>query len=204
VCAVTSVAVDLPVATERLHLRSRLAAIPPTAHTRGVFFNLLRDDLARRRLLDIPDLRRLLGRHQKSYGYYPTRDLVEAYAIAGAIVNPDPLDGMRQLFTASPTYFASTWFGRAFARYMRPDPRSALAWIERSRDFMADHGRWRVEIRSHDHAVIHMFEEYFWIDGALRGGCEGMLIACGVEGEVRAELDDPFNGRLDVRWQLRN
>jgi uncharacterized protein (TIGR02265 family) len=204
VCAVTSVAVDLPVATERLHLRSRLAAIPATAHSRGVFFNLLRDDLARRRLLDIPDLRRLVGGNQKSYGYYPTRDLVEAYAIAGAIVNPDPIDGMRQLFTDATRYYTSTWFGRVLARYLQPDPRAALAWVERSRDFIADYGRWRLEIRGPEHAVIHMFDEYFWIEGALRGGCEGMLIACGVEGEVNAELDDRFNGRLDVRWQLRN
>jgi uncharacterized protein (TIGR02265 family) len=202
--AVTSVAVDLPVATERLDLRNRLAAIPPTAHSRGVFFNMLRDDLARRRLLDVPDLRRLLGGAQKSYGYYPTRDLVEAYGIAGAILNPDPLEGMRQLFTDAARYFSSTWYGRAFARYLRPDPRAALSWIERSRDFIADYGRWRLEIRSPAHAVIHMFDEYFFIEAAMRGGCEGLLIACGVDGEVNPELDDRFNGRLDVRWQLRN
>jgi hypothetical protein len=49
-----------------------------------------------------------------------------------------------------------------------------------------------------------MTEEYFWIEYAQRGGCEGMLKACGVEGEVSVELDSPYRGRLDVRWQLTN
>lgn len=49
-----------------------------------------------------------------------------------------------------------------------------------------------------------MFDEYFWIEAAQRGGCEGLLLACGVQGEVVAELDDMFTGRLDIRWQARN
>ncbi|HEY6460540.1 MAG TPA: DUF2378 family protein [Polyangiaceae bacterium] len=198
------VAVDLAGATERLGLAARLAAIPSTAQSRGIFFNMLRDDLGRRRLLGASDMRRLLGEPRRSYGYYPTRELVEAYGIAGAMLDPDPLEGVRQLFSGTARYFSSTWYGKAFARYLRPDPRSALAWIERSREYVANYGRWRLEIRGPGHAVFHMFDEYFWIEAAQRGGCEGLLLACGVEGEVVPKLDDVFVGRLDIRWQLRN
>jgi uncharacterized protein (TIGR02265 family) len=201
---VSNVAVNLTAATERLALTSRLAAIPSTARSRGIFFNMLRDDLARRKLLGLPEIARLLGHPRRSYGYYPTRDLVESYGVAGAILNPEPLEGIRDLFSGTARYFSSTWYGKAFARYLRPDPRSALAWIERSREHVANYGRWRLEIRSPEHAIFYMFDEYFWIEAAQRGGCEGLLLACGVQGEVVSELDDMFTGRLDIRWQARN
>jgi hypothetical protein len=58
-------------------------------------------------------------------------------------------------------------------------------------------------MRGPGNAVLHMFDEYTWIEGAHRGGCEGLLIACGVEGSVEADLDSRFNGRLHVRWRSR-
>jgi uncharacterized protein (TIGR02265 family) len=201
---VSTVSVDLSRAAERLGLRGRLDAVPSTARSRGIFFNMLRDDLARRRLLGVPEIARLLARSRPSYAHCSTRELIEAYGVAGALVDPDPLEGVRRLFGDTATYFSSTWYGRAFARFLRPDPRSALAWIERSREHVANYGRWRLEIRGPQHAVFHMFDEYFWIEAAQRGGCEGMLLACGVDGEVVPELDDPFNGRLDIRWRIRN
>jgi hypothetical protein len=78
----------------------------------------------------------------------------------------------------------------------------ALVWIERSRDHMANYGRWRLEARSPEHVILHLFDEYIWIEGH-QGGCEGLLAACGTEGEVIAESDSPFQGRLRVRWQRR-
>jgi uncharacterized protein (TIGR02265 family) len=198
------VSVDLAAASKRIGLDARLAAIPPTAQSRGIFFNMLRDDLARLRLLGAPEIDRVLGKPRRSYMYYPTRELVEVCGIAGAIVDSDPLEGIRQLFAGTATYFSSTWYGRAFARYLRPDPKAALSWIERSREFVANYGRWRLEIRGAGHAVFHMFDEYLWIEAAQRGGCDGLLRACGVEGEVIATVDDLFVGRLDIRWQLRN
>jgi Protein of unknown function (DUF2378) len=161
---------------------------------------MLHDDLRRRELDQVPDLRRLLAVKRRSHLFYSTRDLVEAYGIAGSVVNPDPLLGIRELFTGTARYFSGTWFGRAFARYLRPNPSAALSWIERSRYYVADYGRWRLEMRTAEHAVLHMFDEYFWIEAAQVGGCEGLLMACGLQGQVSAELDDTFSGRLQIRW----
>jgi uncharacterized protein (TIGR02265 family) len=169
-----------------------------------VFFNLLRDELKRRGLLGMRELRPILETPRRSWELYPARDVIEAYGIAGAIIEPDPLEGVRRLFFGAASYFASTWYGRAFSRYLKPDPASAFDWIERSREHAANYGRWRVEHRGRDHAVIHMIDEYFWIDAAQRGGCEGTLAACGVTGTVEVELDSPYTGRLDVRWQPRD
>jgi hypothetical protein len=53
---VSHVAVDLVRAAEQIGLRQRLDAIPLSAHSRGIFFNMLRDDLARRGLLEAPEI----------------------------------------------------------------------------------------------------------------------------------------------------
>ncbi len=199
-----SVSVDLARASASLDLERRLRDVPSSARTRGIFFNMLRDDLDRRNLLAVPEAQRLLSVPRKSYRFYSTRELLESYALGGALVDSNPREGMRQLFTGTAEYFSSTWYGAAFARFLKPDPASALAYIERSREHVANYGRWRLERRALGHAILHMFDEYFWIEAAQRGGCEGLLLACGVTGEVHAELDSDFDGRLDIRWQLRN
>ena len=78
------------------------------------------------------------------------------------------------------------------------------AWLERTREHVANYGHWRLERRSPTHAILHRFDEYLWIEAAQRGGCEGLLTACGIRGEVHAELDDDYNGRLDIRWTPRS
>lgn len=199
-----NVAVDLARAAADLDLERRLRMVPESACSRGVFFNMVRDELQRRKLLGLPEVQRLLGQSRTSFRLYRTRELLEVFALGGAIVDPDPREGMRTLFSGGARYFASSWFGHAMARVLRPDPAAALSWIERSHEYFANYGRWRVERRGSEHAILHMFDEYLWLEAAHRGGCEGLLVACGVEGEVRAELDDEFHGRLDIRWQLRN
>jgi uncharacterized protein (TIGR02265 family) len=199
-----SVSVDLASVAASLDLERRLRSVPSSACSRGIFFNMLRQDLDRRNLLALPEVRRLLNVPRKSYRFYPTRELLEVYALGGALVDSDPREGMRHLFTDTANYFSNTWYGAAFARFLNPDPASALAYIERSREHVANYGRWRLERRGPGHAILHMFDEYFWIEAAQRGGCEGLLVACGVTGEVHAELDSEFDGRLDIRWQLRN
>ena len=65
---------------------------------------------------------------------------------------------------------------------------------------LCNYGFWRVEHRGRHHVVLHMFNEYTWIDPWHRGGCEGLLGSCAVDGDVEVELDGPFEGRLHVRW----
>jgi uncharacterized protein (TIGR02265 family) len=202
---VDRLSVDLSRAAVDLNLDRRLRDIPASARTRGIFFNLLRDNLDRRHLLDtVPEARRVLKSSRRSYRFYSTREMIEACAICGALADSDPREGMRSLFMGSAQYFASTWYGQALARFFHPSPVGALGWIERSREHFANYGKWRLELRGPGHAILHMFDEYMWIEAVHRGGCEGMLIACGVPGEVTADLDDDYNGRLVIRWQARS
>jgi uncharacterized protein (TIGR02265 family) len=200
---VETVSIDFARAAADLRLEKRLHDVPTAARMRGIFFAMLRDGLDRRNLIVVPEVRRLLSETHKSYRFYPVSDFLEAYAVGGALVNSDPREGIRELFSENVRYFASTWYGNALARFLKPDPTAALAWLERSREHVANYGKWRLERRGPSHIILHMFDEYFWIDSAHRGGCEGLLAACGVSGEVHAELDDDYNGRLHIRWDVR-
>jgi len=165
---------------------------------------MVRDQLNRRNLLGLPDAQRIFKQPRRSYQLYSLREILEGCAYGGALVDSDPREGMRQLFSGTARYFASTWYGAAFAHFLKPDPAAALGWIERSREHVANYGRWRLEHRGPERVILHMFDEYLWIEAVQRGGCEGMLLACGVTGEVSVHQDDEYNGRLDIRWQLRN
>lgn len=189
--------VDFARAAGELDLEWRLKNIPASAKVRGVFFSVLNDEMQRRRLASVPEIRRFLTVPHHSYALYPATELVEAFAIAGALIHPDPREGMRELFSGSIRYVTQTWYGKFFSKYLRPY--DALRWIERSREYIANYGRYRLEPRGDNDAILHKYDEYFWLD-ALRGGCEGMLEACGVRGEVKIELDSPFCGRFVIHW----
>lgn len=194
------IAVDLEQAFERVDLHRRLEAVPKSAAIRGVFFHMIEAALQRHGLAT---MRAWTNEKtpRRTFKLYPVHDYLRAFATAAALIDPDPARGMAEIFSDGSRFFASTWFGQAFRQFFRPDPVPALLWIERSRDHLANYGNWRVEQRGPNRLVLHMFDEYIWIQDAHRGGCEGLLLACGVTGSVQAQLDGPFQGRLEICWQ---
>jgi uncharacterized protein (TIGR02265 family) len=187
----------------RVELDARLRAVPSTALVRGLFFNMIGDHL--KRCGKASAARTIVGPHRRIYALYPVSELLVAFAEAAPLVDArDPRAAIAQIWAGGSRYFAGTWLGKAFQRFIRPDPLSALEWLEGAREHFCNYGQWRLELVQPGHAVLHMFDEYIWIETAHRGGCEGLLAACGVTGSVEPTLDSMFSGRLDVRWQLRN
>jgi uncharacterized protein (TIGR02265 family) len=184
-------------------LEGRLRTVPSTALVRGMFFNMVGDHL--KRCGHAEAARSIVGARRRIYALYPVQELLVAFGKAAPIVVPhDPAEGIRQIWSGGSRYFADTWLGKAFQRFIRPDPASALEWLDGAHDHFCNYGRWRLERVDGTRAMLHMFDEYIWIDSAHRGGCEGLLVACGVVGRVDVVLDTPFRGWLDVRWSLRN
>lgn len=195
-----SLHVDLAKARDALDLDRRLRIVPESAAVRGVFFNLAREALVRESmghvLVAAPDL----FRQRKAFALHSVRELMVVYATAGAILDSDPVEGVARIVRGGSPFFAESWVGERLGKLFLPDPTVPLLWLERSRDHLCNYGFWRLERRSSRHVVLHMFDEYTWIEPWHRGGCEGLLKKCGVEGTVEAELDSPFEGRLHVRW----
>lgn len=191
--------VDLEGAYERVGLHERLGEIPRDAVIRGVFFDMIESALRRHGLSATLTWKRERVRYQL-FKMYPLSDYLRAFVAAAALIDEDPIQGMADIYSDGSRFAAETWFGKAFREYLRPDPAPALKWIARSHHHFVNFGSWRYEARGKGHAVLHIFDEYVWIEGAHRGGCEGLLIACGVHGTVDVELDSPYSGRLDIRW----
>ncbi|HEY1697919.1 MAG TPA: TIGR02265 family protein [Polyangiaceae bacterium] len=200
----SSVSVDLNRAAEALALEERIRRIPSTAKVRGVFFHLMDGQLRKRGLAASPEWRLAAEASRRMHALYPAADFLRAMTVAGALVDPDPRQGVRLIFSEGAPFAANTWIGRAFRAALSPDPLQALRWLERSHDYVCNYGRWRLEERAPGRATLHMFDEYCWIDSLHLGGCEGLLRACGVTGSVHATMDGMFSGRLEIFWRLRN
>ena len=196
-----SARVDPEEAFDAVGLHERLAQVPSTACIRGVFFDMIDTALSRHGLTSLPSWRAQQEK-RRLFQLYPIHDYLRTFVTASALINADPIEGMKDIYLDGARHFASTWFGRALHQFFRPDPTPALGWIARSHEHFVNYGRWRMELRRPGHVVLHMFDEYLWIEGAHVGGCQGLLLACGVQGSVTAELDGPFDGRLDIRWTL--
>jgi uncharacterized protein (TIGR02265 family) len=195
--------IDLPGSMSKLGLEQRLRDLPSTAMVRGIFFRLLRDEAEKRGIAAVGELPRLL-RGKDVWRLYPARELMIAYATTAPLVHVDPDEGLRALFRAQASSYAETWYGRLFRKFLGlPDPEKAIRYIERANERISNYSTWRLETVGTRHVVLHMFNEYFWIESAQRGGSEGVLDACEVEGEVNVELDDPYNGALDIQWRPR-
>jgi uncharacterized protein (TIGR02265 family) len=195
--------VDLAHSSSQLDLEQRLRDLPPTAMVRGVFFRMLREETEKRGISNVGDLRTLL-KAKDMWHFYPARELMIAYATAASMINPDPNEGLRTIFFGMAPSYAGTWYGQLLRKFLgTPDLARALRYVERARERVSNYSTWRLETLGPGHAVLHMFDEYFWIESAQRGGCEGLLDACEVSGKVRAELDSPYSGALDILWKPR-
>jgi len=192
--------VDLTRARDVLELDRHVRLVPPSATVRGVFFNLARDALIRADLGHAMTMAPELFRRRRAFESYPVRELLDLYARTGALLHEDPVEGVAIIARRGSRTFAKSWLGDRFRKAIVPDPSVALRWIEGSRDYLCNYGFWRVERRNARYLILHMFNEYTSIEPWQRGGCEGLLRACGVDGVVRSELDDRFSGRLHVEW----
>lgn len=196
----TPVHVDLSRAREILDLDRYIQHVPPTATVRGVFFNLAGDALIRAGLGHAVKAAPELFARKKVFESHPVRQLLNVYTVAGAMLHPDPIEGVAIIARNGSATFARSWLGDRFRNLFVPDPAVPLGWIERSRDYLCNYGFWRLERRGPSYLVLHMFNEYTWIEPWQRGGCEGLLRACRVEGSVESEIFERFHGRLHVRW----
>jgi len=193
--------VDLRRARATLDLDGRLRLLPAHASVRGFYFKQTADEVARHGPAAVAAYRCLSPvKSRWFFRMYPIEDYLEDLASAAAVLAPaDPPSAVRAIWANGPRY-APLFNATRFLGLLRGEVAGAMHWLEAHRGFFADYGRWRMERLGPHYIVMHYFEECIWIDSAHRGGMEGLLEACGVEGTVEVDLNSPLDGRLHVRW----
>lgn len=190
-----------------LELSGRLKDIPEGGWVRGVWFSMAHDHVKRLGRAEALAWRSAIpNRKRVPFLQYSEREFVEELAIAAAIVNPeDPAEGARKIWRDAASMYTNTAFGRSLMRLLRPGPTRCLNWLANHRDHFCNYGRWQVVQHAEGYATMEMAGEFIWIESAQRGGAEGLLRACGVDGTVEPELTNgPYEGRLHIRWRPHN
>jgi uncharacterized protein (TIGR02265 family) len=197
--------IDLDQGRALLALDERLKATPASAEVRGFLFKMTSDAVASQGRAATEMQRRLAPPQgmRLFFRTYSAREYLEDVAAAAIVLAPsDPASALRSIW-ARTTGYAPLFDVRRFLGLLGADVMSVVRWLEGHRHFFANYGRWRMERLGERYFVMHYFDECIWIDSAHRGGMEGLLGACGVDGTVEPDLDTPFSGRLHVRWRAR-
>ncbi len=193
--------IDLQSSRTLLDLDRRLALLPAQAQVRGFLFRMTGDEVARHGAAAVAAYRRLSPvRSTWFFRMYSVRDYLEDVAAAATVLAPrEPAAAVRAIWRNAPRY-AQLFDARRFLSLLGVSVVDVMGWLEAQRDMFADYGSWRLERREERYFVMHYFDEYIWIESAHRGGLEGVLRACGLDGTVEVDLESPLDGRLHVRW----
>lgn len=194
--------IDVERVRVELDIDARLPLVPSHAHVRGFFFKQTADEVARHGTAAAAAYRRLSPiKSTWFFRMYSVRDYLEDVAAAATVIAPeDPGSAVQAIWRNAPRY-APLFNASRFLGLLGSDVLAAAQWLEAHRHFFADYGRWRIEPRERGYFIMHYFDEWLWIESAHRGGLEGLLEACRMQGRVDVDLDGPFSGRLHVRWQ---
>jgi uncharacterized protein (TIGR02265 family) len=189
-------------AAEHIDVVDRLAKIRPDQLARGVWFKMLRDEVARRGHAHAYD--REAGPHDAiTFKMYPLDDYLRRLVIAGALIaSPARVhDGMRDLHRESVRYFTKSILGRLIISVMRPTPHELLKQIERSRPHVASYGTFRYEYRGPRSAAMHLSDEPVYIESAQLGSMLSALDACGiVAAETSVTVHSFSSGTIVAEW----
>jgi uncharacterized protein (TIGR02265 family) len=189
-------------AAQHIDVVDRLTRIRRDQLARGVWFRMLREEVARRGHVRAYDAEG--GPHEATtFKMYPLDDYLRRLVIAGALIaSPEKVhDGMRDLHRESVRYFTKSILGRLIISVMRPTPHDLLQQIERSRPHVANYGTFRYERRGPRAAAMHLSDEPVYIESAQLGSMLSTLDACGItDARTEITLHSFSSGTILAEW----
>jgi uncharacterized protein (TIGR02265 family) len=182
-------------------LEERLRLVPPSASLRGLYFKNTVAVLRSAGLL--AQYQELYPEAHSAVRFYPIADFLERAAVAAALLRgPEHVDGgLREIGRRNVLAFSESLIGRTALRLLAPEPVTLLRQACAGRRQSCRYGRWEVTFPERGMAVMHMFEEYLWIESNVLGAAEGTMEAIGRTVTVQVELDSKFKGRHILRWK---
>lgn len=187
--------------TGHCDIAERLRDVPPSARTRGLYFNSVVAEVKRAGkgadyAAYFPGERRL------GLSFYPLSEYLVRLAVAGALL-ASPADvhaGMSLIARANATAFASSLLGRIMLRLLARDPVRLTQQGLAARRQSSTYGEWTLHQRGARELEMVYRSEFIWIESAVAGSAAGTFAACQIEASLETKLTDRYDGSTIIRW----
>ena len=178
----------------------RIALLPPSARSRGLYFRSIETVLGRAGKLE--RYRALFPERFSAVRWYPTHEFLTRVTVAGAMLTEAARvhEGMFEIGRQNAVAFSESLLGKTLLRLLSRDPRKLLQQGVAARRQSSAYGRWTLVFPDERSAVMSMTEEYVYIESYLLGAAQGTFDAVGMPVETEVVLEDRFNGRHLLRW----
>ncbi|MCH2107805.1 MAG: DUF2378 family protein [Polyangiaceae bacterium] len=181
-------------------LEERIALVPASAMLRGLYFkntlNILRRAGRERPFVD------LYPEKYSAVHLYPVTQFLERLAVAGALLaGPQNVhQGMQEIGLGNARAFSGSLLGKSLLKFLAPNPVKLLKQADAGRRLSCTYGRWHTDFIETNRAVVHLYEEYLWIESNILGAAIGTFDSIGKSVQVDVELISRFEGRLFISW----
>lgn len=181
-------------------LRERLALVPPSAQSRGLYFNSIETVLGRAGKLD--RYRELFPERLSAIRFHPVSEfLVRLTVGASLLTSPEDVHvGMYEIGRQNAVAFSESLIGRALLRILSRDPKKLLQQAVAGRRQSLTYGSWELAFPSERKAVITMREEYAYFDSYMFGAGQGTFDAVSVPVHIWVIVHDRFSGEHVLEW----
>lgn len=187
-------------ASQHCDLAERLLLVPPSALVRGLYFGSVQS------VLDAAGrgnaYREIFPEKFAAVSWQPVSEFLKRLVVAGSLLTSprEVHEGMYEIGRRNAVAFADSLLGRTLMRLLSKDPGKLVEQAAAGRRQSYTYGRWVIENRGPQEAVVEMTEEYLYIDSYMLGAAKGTFDAINRPVDVTAELDGRFAGRHFVRW----
>lgn len=179
-----------------VNFEERIAAIPPGANARGMFFQFLIDSLEPRvaAQLEVP---RFIA-----FKSYPLRDYVTLLARACRVAHPTlPVaEAVRRLGRQVYPSYASTMTGTAVFAIAGRNFRRIVELCPRAYEIGMTPGSVQVKTLADGYALVELRDIWNLPEFHQVGVWEGGMEVCGVSGTVETRVHSPGAVDFEVRW----
>ncbi len=179
-----------------IDFEARIAAIPPGANARGMFFQFLVDALDPRVAAQIEAPKFI------AFKSYPLRDYVTLLARASRAAFPhvSASEAVRRLGRSVYPSYARTLTGTAVFAIAGRNYRRVVELCPRAYEIGMTPGSVRVRSLTHGHAIVELREIWNVPEFHQVGVWEGAMEVCGVTGTIETRVIDHSSVDFDVRW----
>jgi uncharacterized protein (TIGR02265 family) len=181
-------------------IKERIALIPPSATSRGLYFNSIETVLGRAGHLG--RYREIFPEKLSALRFHPVGEFLQRLAVGAAILtSPERVhEGMFEIGRQNAVAFSQSLVGRALLRILSRDPKKLLQQAVAGRRQSLTYGSWELVFPAERSAIITMREEYAYLDSYMLGAGQGTFDAVSVPVQIKVVMHDRFSGEHILSW----